>query len=258
VERRSFFLKRCHMKPPSLIPLFLAGALVLSSQAKADVVFGNSLTGEAAFQFAADGGIAGGGAVEFTPLEDVTFGSITVWLSGYTGLDMYGRKNQSFYAGVWIDGHYPGSGNSQPVQQIASLQAPSPNDGTAAAFTFINSSGSTVLSANTSYWLFIYESTSGSFNAGSVPQWLTGGPVSGKAVCNGSASFWNHSFTPSSTIPAFAFNSVPEPGPCALLALSLLLGWASTTCQRGRGCRNCPLGSVRDVPELHRRQGRQH
>jgi hypothetical protein len=186
------------------------------------VIFGNSPTNGGVFSFIANGGIAGGGAVAFTPLQNISFASVTVWLTGYTGRDMYGNLNQSFYASIYSDYlPYPGSFH-QPFQQVVGLSVPSPNDGSLAPFIFNNLSPATILNANTQYWLFIYEATSGSQNYFDYPQWVGGDDPVGNAVYNGAESFWASSFSLSSAIPAFAINAVPEPGSVALMTFSFL------------------------------------
>ncbi len=194
------------------------------------VLFGNSPNDETGFTMYAQSAANGsGGAVAFTPLQDLTFGSITVWLTGYTGLDLYGQMNQSFYAGIYTDNSEylgsPGFGTAenQPFQQILSLNVPSPNDGSLAGFNFSNPFPEITLHADTTYWLFIYENTGGSLNINNPPHWVGGGDFAGNAVYNGSDSFaFPVGFTPSSVIPAFAINPVPEPGVTALIAVSFL------------------------------------
>jgi hypothetical protein len=207
-------------KVTALTASFLASLIGARSQG----TFGNSPVAGTAFDFVADGGIAGGGAVAFTPSSDFPIASITVWLTGYTGLDMYGNANQSFYAGIYanqppVD---PGAGDDQPGSLLASLNVPPPNDGSPAAFDFLNTAPGLVFQANTQYWLFIYEKTSGSFNDDSYPQWVAGDTPAGAATYNGSESFWAFGFSPSSAIPAFRINAVPEPASPMILCAGLL------------------------------------
>jgi hypothetical protein len=189
-------------------------------------IFGNSPTGGNAFPLAAESGANGtGGAVAFTPTEDFSFNSITLWLSGYTGLDIYGHLDQSFYAGIWTDGSTYSGGSLQPLIEIDPLEAPAPNDGSLAPFAFVNSSPSTVLHAGTEYWLFVYENTGGNAAVGS--EWIGGDNPAGNAIYDGSESFaFPVGFTSSSATPAFMINalvSTPEPGTVAFASLSLLL-----------------------------------
>jgi len=208
----------------------------------AEAVFGNSPVGGTAFDFIANGGIAGGGAVAFTPKQNFSFTSITVWLTGYTGLDMYGTKNQGFYAGIYTDQLTTGPGytNDQPGMLLTSLNCPAPNDGSSAPFEFINLSSDLVLQADTKYWLFIYERTSGSFNYDSYPQWIEGDSPTGSAVFNGDQSFWAYGFSSSSATPAFAINAVPEPGPLSLLTVALLI-WGTSQLRRQHSLRHAPV-----------------
>jgi hypothetical protein len=214
-----------HKTPVRLIAL-LALLVNFFTAARAQGVFGNNPTpdGAGVFSFVADGGIAGGGAVAFTPLHDFTVSSITIWLTGYTGLDMYGNANQSFYAGIYSDQLTIESGytNDQPGTLLVSLDAPAPNDGSLAAFTFASTSPTTTLQANTKYWLFIYEATSGSFNYDSYPQWVEGDTPAGDALYDGAQSFWASTFSPSSDTPAFTINAVPEPKTGTMFTLALL------------------------------------
>jgi len=209
-----------------ILPAMLATILLATISEAQGVVFGNSPTGGGVFNFTADGGIAGGGAVAFTPTQNLSFSGITVWLTGYTGRDMYGNLNQSLYAGIYDNySPFPGSPN-QPAQEIASLSAPAPNDGSLGSFTFANLSPTTTLQANTQYWLFIYENTSGSFNYYDYPQWVGGDSPIGNAIYDGSESFFDFSFSPSSETPAFAINAVPEPGTTSMMSLSFLCAGA--------------------------------
>ncbi len=221
---------RCH------VFFLVLTVFLLNAELKAQpVLFGNSPTDtETGFTMYAQSAANGsGGAVAFTPLQDLTFSSVTVWFTGYTGLDLYGRMNQSFYAGIYTDNSgYPGSPRfgtaaSQPFQQVLSLSVPAPNDGSLAAFDFANTSPNITLHANTTYWLFIYENTGGSLNINNPPHWVAGNDFTGNAIYNGSDSFaFPVGFTPSSVTPAFAINGVPEPGVYALIVLSVLCFFA--------------------------------
>lgn len=231
------------LKNKIVLAALTASFLTPAMAANTGGLFGNSPTGGSAFDFIANGGMASGGAVTFTPLHDFSFTSITVWLTGYTGLDMYGNSNQSFYAGIYSDDsiNEPGYTSEQPGALITGLDAPAPNDGSQAAFEFVNLSPETVLQANTKYWLFIYENTSGSFNYDSYPQWVEGSsPVGDGVVYNGSQDFWAHGFSPSSATPAFAINAVPEPGPTAIFVVALLI-WGTGLLQKRRNRRLAPV-----------------
>jgi len=188
------------------------------------VLFGNSPAGGTGFSVSAQSPPnATGGAVAFTPSEDMSFSSITVWLSGYNGLDVFGNLNQSFYAGIWTDAAPAPGGVDQPQADIDPLSVPPPNDGSLAAFTFDNLSPSTILSANTEYWLVIYENTGGSIAVGST--WVGGNVPVGNATYDGSDRFsFPAGFTSSSIIPAFEINAAPEPGAIAFDTLSILFG----------------------------------
>ena len=210
--------------------LILTLSLLPAVSPAQSVIFGNSPIDETGFMVLAQSAANGtGGAVAFTPTQDMTVGSVTVWLTGYTGLDLYGRMTQSFYAGIYTDNSaYPGfprfgTAANQPFQQVLSLSVPSPNDGSLAGFNFANTSPDTTLHADTTYWLFIYANTGGSLNINNPPHWVGGGALTGNAIYNGSDSFaFPVGFTPSSAIPAFTINAAPEPGVNALIALSVV------------------------------------
>lgn len=226
---------------PTKLVILLAVVLAVfgwdAVPATAQGVFGNAPTGGDAFAFIANGGSGSGGAVSFTPTQNLTFASVTVWLDGYTGLDMYGNQNQSFSAGIYADSVRqtgPTTFVHEPGANLLMLATPPPNDGTPAAFNFVNPSAASVFQAGTTYWLFIYELTGGSVNYYNYPQWVCGGAPAGEANYNGSLSFAQYAFSASSATPAFQFNAVPEPGAgTLLLAGGLALGWLGWLGRRG-------------------------
>lgn len=226
---------------PTKLARLLAVALAVCGwkavPAAAQGVFGNAPVGGNAFAFVANGGSGSGGAVGFTPAQSLTFASVTVWLDGYTGLDMYGNLNQSFSAGIYADSVRqigPATFVHEPGAALLTLATPPPNDGTPAAFNFANPSAASVFQAGTTYWLFIYELTGGSVNYYNYPQWASGGAPAGAAAYNGSLSFAQASFSASSATPAFQFNAVPEPGAGALLLVGgLALAWLGWQGRRG-------------------------
>ena len=226
------------LKTQATIVALAAILLPYHSAARAQAFWGNSPTGGGVFGFIANGGEGSGAAVTFTPQQDFSFSSITLWLTGYTGRDMYGNLNQSFYASIYSDGStiLPGFTNNQPGSLVASLGVPDPNDGSLGAFTFANLSPSTVLQADTKYWLFIYEKTSGSFNYPDYPQWVGGDTPAGDAIYNGAYSFAHHSFSGSLATPAFTINAAPEPETNAIIALALL-AWGAFRLQKFRKLR---------------------
>jgi hypothetical protein len=211
---------------PKILSTILTAVLLPAATNAQSGIFGNTPTGGVAFSMIAESGANGsGGAVAFTPTEDFDFTSVTVWLSGYTGLDLYGNMDQSLFAGIWTSGAaYPG-GSQQPLVEIDSLGAPAPNDGSLAPFALANLSPTTLLHAGTEYWLFISENTGGSAAVG--PQWVGGNNPVGNAVYDGSEVFqFPMGFAPSSATPAFSINdiySTPEPGTISFASLSLLL-----------------------------------
>src|ERR1700722_6524022 len=205
----------------------------LSLAARADTsVYGNLPNNGSGFSLVAYNGLSmSGGAVEFTPTENIDLSSVTLWLSGYTG--QYG---QSIYANIWE------SYNNNPYTPYINLASASPNSGSVAAFTFgspsvnpyTDPSGSTVLAANTSYWLVVTAGEhTGSYTT--AASWVGGGVLGGPALFNASDSYNVNgaSFSPSSDLPAFSLNDanaqvtiqeVPEPGSMAMLSVASLLG----------------------------------
>ncbi len=170
-----------------------------------------------------------GGAVEFTTAVNINLSSVTLWLSGYTG--QYG---QSIYASIWDN-----SGSS-PYESLMSFNSPSHNDGSLSAFTFFNPSVnpyndpslSTILSANTTYWLVV--TAGGQFGTYSGANWVGGGTPTGSALFDVTASYnvFGGSFDASTALPAFSLNDsapisitpAPEPSTFALLSIPLLFG----------------------------------
>jgi hypothetical protein len=210
--------------------LFLATGVA----AKADVsVFGNSPNGGNGFGIAVYNQLSlSGGAVEFTPSQNIDLSSVTLWLSGYTG--QYG---QSIYANIWQN-----SSANAPYTPYLSLGSSSHNDGSLAAFTFssllanpyTDPTGSTVLSANSSYWLVVTASGQpGNYMAGA--DWVGGNAPTGPATYDGADNYnvYGGSFSSSSSLPAFSLNSessptflqeVPEPGTTALMSIPAIMG----------------------------------
>ncbi len=212
-----------------IVGMFLLLLSGLSTKADGSA-FGNSPNNGDGFSLVAYNGLSmSGGAVEFTPTQNIDLSSVTVWLSGYTGL--YG---QSIYASIWDNG------GSTPYAPIMSFSSPTHNDGSLAAFTFSNPainlyndpSHSTILSANTEYWLIV---TAGGQNGTiSGASWVSGGTPSGDAIFDAADTYnvYSGSFAASSTVPAFYINNpnssfinpVPEPSSFALFSIPLLFG----------------------------------
>jgi hypothetical protein len=202
------------------IPLNFMAFMAACMAAKADVpVFGNSTNSTSSgFGIVCLGqeGISGA-AVEFTPLENMTVSSVTLWLAGYSG-----QFGQSIDASIWSD-------DNEPYAPLINFSSPGPNDGSSAAFVFSNASPanptvtSTVLTANVLYWLVV-SSTAPSGRNESTTVWLQGGNPTGNAVYNGSDVYniYDGTFSASSTTPTFTINAVPEPGFGTLMSLPLL------------------------------------
>jgi hypothetical protein len=223
--------------------LKILGALVWFAfcvSAKADrPVFGNHPNGGGpAYNLAWYDYMSSGGEVGFTPYADMTISSVTVWLTGYDGAD-----------GLTFDAAIYNNFYGQPDFEIANLITPAPNDGSDAAFTFADSSGSTMLDADQEYWLLIYASgTNPSEPVGAT--WDTGGTPCGNAFYDGSQGF-NESY---SGTPAFSLNTVPEPGSTCLMGIPLLI-WLGAKLYKYRKPSTwgiCVPGMSDRSPKLHR------
>jgi len=206
--------------PKSLsLAVALIGYSELSCSTKASPIYGNLPAGSGTFGIATEAGNTFGIAVEFTPQVNVDFNCITLWLSGYTGLDGSSLQLSLMQDGSSIGFPFPG-----PATTVASGTAPA-NNGAEAAFNF---SLQGQLQANTPYWLFLYLQVPnggtginyGNYNC----LWNQGGDSTGNIVIDGSEEFAD-GFLPSSfqsDSPAFAINAVPEISSAgALLAISL-------------------------------------
>ena len=204
--------------------------VILNLTAHADEsVFGNNPNGDGSgFSLVAyDGQSMSGGAIEFTPTENIDLTSVSLWLSGYTG-----QFGQNINASIWA------SNNNTPWAPYISLSSPTHNNGALAEFTFSNPtgnlysdpSGSLELSAGTAYWLVVTaEGQSGPYESGAT--WVDGGSPAGGANFDGADDYYvnSGSFDASSTLPSFSINSdtliqsVPEPGCFALMTIPALL-----------------------------------
>jgi hypothetical protein len=218
-----------NIKKNALITTLLLSATCMVT--KADVpVFGNSPNGTSGFNIIIyNTSMDIGAAVEFTPTENINVSSITLWLSGYTG-----TGGQTMDVGIYSNSSFQiGTATNTPYTDLLNFTSPGANDGSLAAFTFTNPtgtpggnpSGSTLLSANTHYWLAIdSQEIQGSGYYGDAV-WVTGGTPTGDATYNGSVVY-NHlpstSINTSSITPAFTINAVPEPGFASLMGLPLV------------------------------------
>ena len=202
-------------------PLIVLFLLMVCLPAKADHrVFGNSPGSGNCFSLAFESGNTFGGAILFTPADNITLSSVTMWLTDYNG------QNGIIPSVSIYTSQQQGLGNYVLGQEIAALDTPAPNDGSTAAFNFTNSSGSTLLDANMAYWLFAYGMWTGTTNyAGAICYWEAGSTPTGDAAYNQADSYVNGSFSGRSSIaPAFVINAVPEPGLAALLSIPMLFG----------------------------------
>ena len=176
------------------------------------IILGNSPNGGAGFILASDSYVPFGGAIEFTPSQNFSLGSVTVWLIGYTGLDVYGQSN-SLYAQIFGDVIAYPDGPHTPGALITFLNIPPTNDGSLTPITL--SSPSIILQANIPYWLLLYAG-----GAQASMEWVGGNNPVGDATYNCSEYFSDYGFYPSSATPAFTINAVPEPGQTAMITLS--------------------------------------
>lgn len=213
--------------PVKITGSFIAGFLLtaaLSAQADSPV-FANSVGNGTAFNLAFESGNTWGGAVLFTPSQNIELSSVTMWLSGYTA-QCGVTPSVSIYDSYQLPNHIDELGS-----QVVTLNAPAANNGSSAAFTFTDSSDVT-LDAGQDYWLFAYGSWNGTENfGGSSCSWDAGTTPIGAAVLDQSDSFINGGLTESALTPAFSINSdsptvnaVPEPNTLALLVIPVLLG----------------------------------
>jgi hypothetical protein len=213
--------------PVKITGSFVAGFLLTAAvSVQADSpVFGNSPGNGTAFSLAFASGNTWGGAVLFTPSQNIELSSVTMWLSGYTA-QCGVTPSVSIYDSYQFPNHVYGL-----ASEIVSLNTPAANDGSSAAFTFTDSSGTT-LDAGQDYWLFAYGSWNGNGNFGGASSyWDAGTTPIGAAVLDQSDFFNNGGLMESGLTPAFSINSdsptvgvVPEPNTLTLLAIPALLG----------------------------------
>lgn len=217
--------------------------IVICSSTKADEpVFGNSPDGGNGFSISNYGQLSlTGGAVEFTPLENIYVDSITLWLSDYSG-----QHGQTIYVGIYYNSDdpalNPGTANNFPGQQILSFSPAAPNGGSTYSFTFSNPTGipvsnptgSTLLAEGTPYWLVV---TSEGRPDGytSEANWVGGGITTGEAAYDSSDEYnvSGDSYNSSCVLPAFTINAVPEPGFAALISIPLAFGFGRTLYKTG-------------------------
>ncbi len=218
---------------------FVTGLILISCLvAKADSsVFGNSPNGNGtAFSLDTYGQLSlSGGAVEFTPDANIELSSVSLWLTGYTG-----QSGQTIDVSIWDNSS--GTSGSHPWAPVISLSSASPNNGSLAEFNFSSPSanpyndpsGSTVLSANTEYWLVVTAGAQAS-SCMTDASWVNGLTPTGNAIFDASETYNvnGSSFDPSTAMPAFSINSdspsidpVPEPGSTSIMSLGMLLGMA--------------------------------
>lgn len=202
------------------VQLFLGMFLtVVCISAKADSpVFGNSPGNGNAFNLSFESGNTFGGAVLFTPSENIDVSSVTLWLNNYNG-------QNGISPSVAIYGSYEfGNGTYEMAAEIASLNTPAANNGSAAAFNF-SAPAETILESGQAYWLFAYGLWGGGSGFGAACYWEAGGSLCGDGTYDQSDFFNNGGLAgQTSAVPAFSLNIVPEPGYAALLSIPTLFG----------------------------------
>lgn len=238
----------------------IAGFLFITALAvKAESpVFGNSLGNGSAFNLSFASGNTWGGAVLFTPTEDISLSSVTLWLSGYNG-------HNGITPSVAIYDSYELPGNLFEMgSEVVSLNTPRANNGVTGAFTFSDSS-KTVLNAHQDYWLFAYGLWNGGASqpGGAANYWEAGSAPVGSAIFDQSAYFINGSLSPGAAIPAFCINSdsptvnaVPEPGMMTLLTIPLLFGIGRIVYHRANSKKLAPVRVRRPAKLIRRKRSR--
>ena len=223
-----------------LSPLLMAALLPTVPAVKADS-FLSSLPGNGgSMPVGTELGNVEWAAVGFTPSENCTVSSVTLWLTGYNGLS-YGPGPMVNYApvvGIYTDDNLSEFGGPAhgPGDAISFLTTPAANDGSAASFTFDSSAGIT-LQANVDYWLVV-QGTDEYTQAGFT--WDGGSTPTGPMAYNGSEEYQTGEFyQPSTATPAFSINdgvaAVPEPSTFALMMIPLGLQGARWLRKRAAG-----------------------
>ena len=143
--------------------------------AMAQCAFGNSPNGELTFNFAESGYNTEGAAVSFTPLENISLASVSVWITGYVGTDYNGQQDMTLPGGIYSDNLVqtgPDTYLNEPGDLVVNLRTPSLNSDSTTELTYMNSSPSTIiLQAKTQYWFLIYASGANTGNGG---MWVGG------------------------------------------------------------------------------------
>lgn len=236
---------------------FIAGLLcIVALSAKADSsVFGNSLGSGPAFSLSFASGNTWGGAVLFTPTENISLSSVTLWLSGYNG-----QNGITPTVGIYNSYQLPNN-LFELGSEVVSLSAPAANNGVTGAFTFSDSS-TTVLKANQNYWLFAYglwDSSAPNF-AGAADYWQAGNTPAGNAIFDQADYFNNGGLSQAPFVPAFSINDsspatinpVPEPSTVALLTIPVLFGIARVLYNRANTKKLAPVKVRRSVKPVRR------
>jgi hypothetical protein len=229
--------KKCFFKIGKAGFVMCAVLLTLTSGlvAKASTIISNSPNGDDGFYIGTDSpGNYAGAAVAFTPLEDYTLTNASVELSGYDGTD-----GQLASLSIFSDMSEPYNPDMphQPSEQLASGTV-APNDGSQASFT-VDFSGELNLTANTTYWLFVQDTSPNGWQGINGFTWVGGGDPTGDAAYNGSVAFVVSGFEPSSDPPVFSIDATSTNAPngfisgAAMLSISysddnMIISWPNT------------------------------
>jgi hypothetical protein len=198
-------------------------SFIVCLAAKADIpVFGNTTNSTGyAFQLGLPEVIDGeGGAIEFTPTENIDLSSVTLWLSNYT------MQSSSYGGGSLYESPPPSNLNPFDLSYLGDFNNATPNNGSIAAFTFELSSGPITLDAGQEYWLIFAASDMGN-SSPTIPlpiYWMDGGAFNGDGTYDASYGYRSPGeFSSSTAIPAFTINTVPEPSEYALMGAGVVL-----------------------------------
>jgi hypothetical protein len=158
----------------------------------------------------------------FTPQENMTFDSVSLWLANYTVNEFYGDLKMNVHVSLY------GPGVSE---HYTSLVLNNPFSGTT-QFDFANPTGPAALQANQEYYLELSVGATGSADAMAQANvtWVPGGSLGGNVTYDG---LYTYLPTPGFSVPenaryfeavgspnAFSVNPVPEPSTFGLMGIA--------------------------------------